>query len=247
MVVEQNEPLAHAGGDLGKLVRPAAQLGEVRVDALPLVLQTAQQRRELRVGIVFERVLQVERVQRLRDPPAEPPGEQRGEHEREHQHEEQRLERSEGERRRRFAADGDAQHRAVRQAAGAVNGALEQRVGIADRLALAGGERLADLLAFGVVFQRLRVRDRVEEHRPVRADPCQAAAVGVDGAQIVRALALHARGGERELVAELLLLNAGEIVIKEGEQYHETRREHRRRDGEDRAENAPRHDCASSR
>ena len=66
-VVQQHQPLLHAAGDLGKLVGPALQLAELAVDLVALAVDAAQKRRQLLIGIVVQRVLQIKVVQRLDD------------------------------------------------------------------------------------------------------------------------------------------------------------------------------------
>ena len=80
----------------------------------------------------------------------------------------------------RRAADGNAQHRAVRQALGVICSLFQQRRGIARTLALAVFQRLLDLHAVGVIFKAFGVGHGVVEHRTVVFDPRQAVAPGVD-------------------------------------------------------------------
>ena len=71
-LVQQHQTLAHAAGDLLKFLRPAAQLVHLPVDLAALMFHAAQQGRQLLVGLIFQRMLQIQSVQRLRDAPRQP-------------------------------------------------------------------------------------------------------------------------------------------------------------------------------
>ena len=71
-LVQQHQALAHAAGDLLKFLRPTAQLVHLPVDLAALMLHAPQQGRQLLVGVVLQRMLQIQPVQRLRDAPRQP-------------------------------------------------------------------------------------------------------------------------------------------------------------------------------
>ena len=76
VLVEQDEALAHAAGDLRELIGPLVQLAQLRLDLDVLAVDALEQRGELLIGIVVERVLKVEAVERVNDAPRQPPGQQ---------------------------------------------------------------------------------------------------------------------------------------------------------------------------
>ena len=80
-------------------------------------------------------------------------------------------------------------------------------------MALALFQRLPNLRALGVVLHLARVGLRVAQHRAVGGDPREAIVVGAKLGQIVKAAVLHADGGEAQLVAQLVFLNAAEVIV----------------------------------
>ena len=82
MLVEQDKALAHAAGDLREFVGLFAQLAQLRLDLDVLAVDALEQRRELLIGVVIERVLEIEAVERIDDAPRQPSGQQAGEDER---------------------------------------------------------------------------------------------------------------------------------------------------------------------
>ena len=226
VLVEQDKALAHTAGDLREFVGLFAQLAQLRLDLDVLVVDALEQRRELLVGIVVERVLEIEAVERVDDAPRQPSGQQAGENERHDEHDQQRLDHADGDHADRRAADGNAQHRAVVQTLGVVHGLFHERRGIARALAGAGRQRLTDLGAQGVVLKALGVGLRVVQDAAVGRDPCQAAAVGRQLGQIVRAAVLDGRCGETQLVAQLVFLHAAEIIVQKAHDDQQARQQH---------------------
>ena len=88
VLVEQDESLAHTAGDLREFVGLFAQLAQLCPDLDVLVVDALEQRRELLIGVVFQRMLEVERVERLDDALGQTTREQTREHE-QHDHDEQ--------------------------------------------------------------------------------------------------------------------------------------------------------------
>ena len=157
VLVEQDESLAHAAGDLREFVGLFAQLAQLRLDLDVLVVDALEQGRKLLIGVVIERVIQIEAVERIDDAPRQALGQHAREDERHDEHEQQRLEHADGDHADRRAADGDAQHRAVREPPGIVHGLFHERRGVARALARACAQRLTDLGARGVVFKALGI------------------------------------------------------------------------------------------
>ena len=213
-LIQQHQALLHAADDLAELVLFLAQNAHLPVDFLPLAVDAPQQRRQLLVGVgVVQRVLQIQPVQRLDNPLAQPFGQPRGQQQRRQRHGQNGLEHAQRHQSRRRAADGDAQHRAVVHAPGVVDRLFRQRGGIARGMALALFQRLPNLRALGVVLHLARVGLSVAQHRAVGGDPREAVAVGAKLGQIVKPAVLHADGGEAQLVAQLVFLNAAEVIV----------------------------------
>ena len=175
LFVEQDKPLPHVADDRGKLVLPAAQLGDLRINLPPLHLDVREQGRELVVNVVIERMLEVERIHRLDNLFRHALCQHRRQNQRGGKHDADRLQHPDHQRRYGRVADRNAQHAAVLQPLGAVDRAFEQRGRGAHALAVTGCQRIADLGARGVVFQRIRAFVCVVQHRAVCADPGQAA------------------------------------------------------------------------
>ena len=178
--VEQDETLSHAAGDLRKLHPLLLQLAHLLVDLPVLMVDAPEQRGKLLVGVVFQRVLQIQLVERAHDAARKPPCQHRRQNERHDDHDQDGLHHANEQHARRCAADGNTQHAAVREPARAVHRLLQDRGGIARAFALAARKSLAHFFAVGVVFKTLRVGHGVVEHRAVGRDPCQAVALGGD-------------------------------------------------------------------
>lgn len=84
------------------------QLAQLRLDLDVLVVDALEQRRELLIGVVIERVLEIEAVERIDDAPRQALGQHAREDERHNEHEQQRLEHTDGDHADRRSADGDA-------------------------------------------------------------------------------------------------------------------------------------------
>ena len=237
LVVEQDESLVHIRRDLHEFVRTLLQFGELMPDLLMLMLDAVEQGRKLGIRLVFERLFQIQLVERLDDAAREPMRQHRREHERQQQHEQDRLQNSKQHGADRRVAHGDAQHRAVVQPLGVVARFFRERFGIARALAAPGLQRLLHLLAPGVVFHRLGGGLRVAEHGAVGGDPRQAVAVGLDLLEIVLAVLLHRDGRQLQLIGELPLLNAAVVFIKHRQQQHGADEQNRRGNGEARSKN----------
>ena len=247
VLVEQDEALAHAAGDLRELIGLFAQLAQLRLDLDVLAVDALEQRGELLIGVVIERVLKVEAVERVDNAPRQPLGQQAGENKRHDEHDQQRLDHADGDHADRRAADGDAQHRAVVQALGIVHGLFHERRGIARALAGAGSQRLADLGARGVVLKAFGVGPGIVQNAAVSRDPRQAAAVGRQPGQIVRAAVLNGRRGEAQLVAQLVFLHAAEVIVQEAHDDQQARQQYAPGHEQDRLKNLFGHVVASMR
>ena len=247
VLVEQDKALAHAAGDLRELIGPLVQLAQLRLDLDVLAVDALEQRGELLIGIVVERVLEVEAVERVDNAPRQPSSQQAGEDERHDEHDQQRLDHADGDHADRRAADGNAQHRAVGQTLGIVHGLFHERRGIARALAGAGGQRLTDLGARGVVLEALGVGPGVVQDAAVGRDPRQAVTVGRQLGQVVRAAVLNGRGGKAQLVAQLVFLHAAEVIVQKAHDDQQACQQHRPGHEQDRLKNLFGHVVVSMR
>ena len=246
-VVQQDKPLAEAAGDLGEFVGSALQLAQLRGDLLMLAADAAKEGRKLFIGIVIERMIEVEVIERLDDAARETAGKDGREDKRRDQHGEDRLEHAEQEDADRRAAARDAEHRPVGEARCAVHGFFQEGGGIADALARAGFQRLLHLGTFGVVFQLRGIGVRVVEDGAVGGDPGEAEAAGVDLAKPRFAVGLGQDSGKAQLVLQLRLLHAGKISIEAAPNDDQAGEENRPRDEQDGTEDLFGHVCASHR
>ena len=228
-VIHQYQALGHAGGDLFKLLGPAAQRTQLIVDLTPLVLQSAQQGRKLLIGVVFQGVLQVQGVQGAGDAAGHAAGQNAGEDQGHGDDRQDGGEHTQKQHAHGDAAGGQAQDRAVRQAAGVVEGLFQQSGAVTAGLTGAVGQGLTDLLALGVVLHGRSVSLRIIEHRAVGAKPGDAVIVGVQLGQIGLAVAgLHGRSGDGQLIPELLLLDMAEIGVQCAHDNDQTGQQHRK-------------------
>ena len=228
-VVQKHKPLGHAGGDLLELLRAAAQGAHLLVDLPPLVLQTAQQGRQLLVGLVFQRVLQIQAVQRLHDPLGDAAGQQAGQDQRRSDDQQDGLEHPQQHGSRGDAAGGQAQHRAVRQTLGVVEHFGEHGVAVTAGLTGAVGQCLPHLLALGVVLHGRGIGAGVVEHHAVGTKPCDAVIVGIQTGEIGHAVSLgHGCRRNRQLVLQLLLLQLAEVAVQRAHDDDQTGCQHRK-------------------
>lgn len=93
-LVQQYQTLLHTAGDLGELIGLLPQGPQLGVDLLVLVVDAAQERGQLLVGVVFQRVLQIQPVQGVHDAAGQSPGHESGEDQRRRQHHQHGLEHS---------------------------------------------------------------------------------------------------------------------------------------------------------
>ena len=246
-VVQQDKPFAEAAGDLGEFVGSALQLAQLRGDLLMLAADAAKKGRKLFIGVVIERMIEVEIIERLDNAAREAAGKDGRQDKRRDEHGEDRLEHAEQEDADRRAAARDAEHRPVGKARCAVHGFFQKCSGIADALARAGFQRLLHLGTGGVIFQLVGVRVGIVENRAVGGDPREAEAAGVDLAKPRFAVGLGQDGGEAKLVLQLRLLHAGKVAIEAAPDDDQAGEEDCSRDEQDGTEDFFGHVCASHR
>jgi len=136
-----------------------------------LFLDPVEERGELRVVFVRDRIVEVDRVDRPGDLLGQAVGQNAAEDEHQHHDPEKRRQKDEQHRRDGVLRAGHAEHGSVREADGVIVVALQERFGVAGALAGAGLERLRDLLAVQVVFHCAGVRDTVIQHLAASRDP----------------------------------------------------------------------------
>ena len=247
VVVQQHQSLLHAAGDLGKLVGLPLQLAKLAVDLLALAADSSEQRRQLLIGVVVQRMLQIQLVERLDDVLRQP----LGKHRRKHQHDQKQnhdgLEHPHHQHPHGRPADGDAQHRPVVQPARIVQGLFQKRGGIAGAFSRSVLQRLADLAAVRVAGKLACVGLCVVQHRAVRGHPGQAEAGRRDLLQIFRSVSADARDRKAEVVPDLPLLRVGRIAVHARDDHNQTRQQNHRRHKHNGAENFLRHVLPSSR
>ena len=201
LLVQQHQPFLHTAGDLGELVGLLPQGPQLGVDLLVLVVDAAQKRSQLLVGVVFQRMLQVQPVQGIHDAAGQAAGHEPGEDQRRHQHHQHGLEHSQRQHPGGGTADGDTQHRAVRQAASHVQGLLQKGIRVAATFAAAVFQGLLHLLTAGVVLHGGHVRHlRIVQHPAVGGDPRQAEPLRRKALQIGRTAVFHAADGEAQFI-----------------------------------------------
>ena len=200
-LVQQYQTLLHTAGDLGELIGLLPQGPQLGVDLLMLVVDAAQKRSQLLVGVVFQRMLQVQPVQGIHDAAGQAAGHEPGEDQRRHQHHQHGLEHSQRQHPGGGTADGDTQHRAVRQAASHVQGLLQKGIRVAATFAAAVFQGLLHLLTAGVVLHGGHVRHlRIIQHPAVGGDPRQAEPLRRKALQIGRTAVFHAADGEAQFI-----------------------------------------------
>ena len=224
--VEQDQTLAQIVGDLLEFVGLLPQRAKLAADLLMLLVDAPQQGRKLLVGVVFQRMLQVEPVERVGDLLGHRRGEYDGKHQRRKEDEQHRLEQAQRQRRSGGAADGDAQYGAVVEALRLIKQFFRQRVGRAGAAAVAGGKGLLNLLAVEMVFHGFLVGSGVKEHRAVLIDPRQAEAFLTQRMQVIEAVLLRAGCGEGKLVLQLAGLHLAKIAVKHQCRDEEARQKH---------------------
>ena len=167
VLIQQHQSFPHMGDDLSKLTGFALQLPHLRPDLAVLMMDTVQYGRKLIIRIVLHRVFQVKFIERLRDFPCHTAGEDGGENDSEDRHNAHRLDHAHNKHQKRLTADGDTQHCTVGQAAGSIDGALQQCIGMPRGTAGAAVQRFNDLLTVCMVFHCCRIRVSIVEHSAV--------------------------------------------------------------------------------
>ena len=226
-VVQQHQTFPHTAGDLFKFVLPLPEVSGPMADLLLLGVDPPQQRRQLLIGVVVQRVLQIQPVQRLHHPSGRPARQECGKSHRQQRHHDDGVEHPKNQHPYRFLTAGNAEHRAVRQAHRLIEHLFRQRLGIAGAAAAAAGERLPDLLPLAMIFHGLRIRSGVIQHCAVRCHPGQPLRRVPDAGQIVRAVRFHRRRSQCQFCLKLLFPHRAEIGVKAAGDHQQRCQQHR--------------------
>ena len=124
---------------------------------------------------------------------------------------------------------------------------MQERCGIPAAAALTLFKGLYDLRAVRMVLQRGHTRLRIVYHASVRLYPRKAEALGVKLGKTADAAVFHARRRYLQLVLQLLLVHAAEIVVHTPEDYDKACNEHRSHRENNRSEDFFLHALASKR
>ena len=145
VLVDDQQPFLHIGGDLGKSGLLPFGLGQLHGDGFLLFVDLGQQRSNLLVTFPFFGMLKIQLIDRLHDLFGCPEGEEAGQRQQQKDDKGQRLQQSDKQDRHVVLGAGYPQHRAVIQPEGVINGLLREGVRLSHRLAGAGFERFLDL------------------------------------------------------------------------------------------------------
>ena len=222
--------MRHIGGKLPADLLILLQLLLIPPELFLLEGNPAEQGAQLLIGNLFQRVLQINLVQRPGQPGRQPGGQQQAQQDRQQGHHQYRLQHPHQQHPDSVPGGGEAQDRPIRQQTGMVKQLLRQGVGIAGAVPLAGGQGLADLLPVQVIVQIPGGR-AVIEHRAVGCDPGQAAIRQLEAIKILHALGHEALGHEAlgsqiGLNRQLPPLQLSKIVIEYAHDQHQRGQQH---------------------
>ena len=211
--VQQDHALAHAAHNGIQRILLSLKRRLLPFELLLLGLRPPQEGHELLVSAIERCRVQIQLGQRPHDSPGNIHRQKRGQDDRHKEHGADGLRHAKRQRQDRVLRNGQPQHRAVRQALGGIQGAEHQGGGIAQALAVAGGEGLHHLLPRQMVFTGDGLA--VVEHRAVRADPSDAVMLNVQALKIPGSLVGDALGRQHGLHLQLCLLYLGKIAVQD--------------------------------
>ena len=140
-----------------------------------------------------------------------------------------------------------AQHGAVGQQSGGVDGLLHQGGGVAGTFAITGIQGQQDLVSLQMVLHGTGIGGAVIEHGAVGVNPGDAAAFDFQFIQIFQTLVGNRLGSQNGLVLELVPLDAGIVGIEGTHDDDQTGKENRQGNKTDGSENTPCHERSSIR
>ena len=245
--VYEDKALAHGIGYGGELLLAAAQLLKLAAYLPLLPLQAGEQRAELVVYVVLKGLVEVDGVEGADDALRKPAGQPAGENQRQHEDKDQRLDYPHEQRGQGVVRLRRAQHAPVREAYRVVHRLLREGGAGALALARAVAERLAELLALGVVLHLAGLGVGVVYDRAVLGNPGQAHLAVVDRLEVFKPGALHAVGREPGLNVQLPGLPDGKVVVHRAHDEGQPGQEDQQAGEEDASEDSLCHGCASIR
>ena len=199
--VDQQKALAHVFRDCGKLALAQLQLVHLLADGAVLFAQLVKKRRQLRIARQRRRIVGIDGVEGLRDLPRQPVRQHAAENQHQRCHPQKRREQHKNHRRERILRARNAQDGAALQKLCIIKRALQKRLGIARGLCLAGLQRLVDLLAVRMAFQKLRRCGAVIKNGAVCSNP-RHAVVRREAVKIIAAHGAQALSDRRRFCAQ---------------------------------------------
>ena len=230
---------------LALLLLLTAQTACLAAQLLLLALDPLQQGGQLVIGLLEQRLIEVQLIERADDLAGDAGGEREAEQQRRQQDKQNGGQQAEHQPPDAVLLTGEAQDAAVGQAAGIVEQLLHQGGGVAHALAVAvlhGGD---DLFPLEVVFHVVTVALAVVDHGAVGGNPGDAAAAQLQSVKIFHPLMGDGLGGKETFHLELAQLGAGEGVVQRADQAGEGHQADEEGGAEDGAENAFCHPLSS--
>ena len=201
LAVDQQKALAHVFRDCGKLALAQLQLVHLLADGAVLFAQLVKQRRQLRIARQRRRIVRIDGVEGLRDLPRQPVRQHAAENQHQRRHPQKRREQHKNHRRERILRARNAQDGAALQKLCIIKRALQKRLGIARGLCLAGLQRVIDLFAVRVAFQKLRRCGAVIKNGAACSNP-RHAVVRREAVKIIAARGAQALSDRRRFCAQ---------------------------------------------
>ena len=241
--VQQHQPLPHTAGDVLEFLGFPAQGFQLGIDLQVLPGELVQHGGQLLIGIVLQRVIQIQTIQGLHNPLGHPVAEHRGEHNGNEENHADGLQHPQQQAGRGSGGGGQPQHAAVPQTHRLVDRLFCHGRGVAHSAAAAFLKGLADLLPVQMVFHGGLIRPGVVEHPALRVHPGDPVAPGVRPLQKVKSQLLRPGGSQPQLVPQLPALHGIKIVIGDADDDRHAAQQHHQRHRQRGAENLSRHVC----
>ena len=169
-VVDQHQTLVHAVGDGIEFPLFALELLLLALELALLGIDAAQEGIQFLITGVGHGIVQVQLVQRPDDGSGQPGSHPHGQHNGQHDDDQNGLHHIHHQGHGGILGHGQSQHAAIGKPLGGIDELLRQSVGIADGIAGAADQRLADLLTLQMVFHGLGVGVAFVEDAAVGAD-----------------------------------------------------------------------------
>jgi len=223
-VVHQQKALAHIVGQRGELPLALAQLIHLPADGAVLLLNPGDQRRQLRIGLIHQRVVQVNLVDGVHNVPGQPEGQQGTEQQHRQHNAQHRPEDHQQHGHGRPLGTGDPEHAAILQPHRIIEVALQHGLRKTDIPACAVLQRPVNLPPVQMIFHARGIGDAVIEHRAVVIHPGHPGGAALQGIQIVLAGQIHSVDDiarlRRQLLEGLLLVMPEQHAEKQAAAEH---------------------------